>query len=288
MLVSLLGILPAGDAVSADIEALLHDASRDGRYRQPDDRELKKAEELFVETLSGKPLAALRPGWNELHFDLEEVTERGSTMLLVKEQGGFRTGRGFYLIRRGGIPLLLQMPHSFKDENTRRIGYEMALEGKCTAAAWNTVPRWYDENGTRVDADLAHLGASYFTALTRAFLRVRPAGIVAQLHGFAPEKRKSVRAAQADVIISSGRRSVTQAVRDASGCLGKDPSFKVLVYPTDVRELGGTGNAIGRLMGESGNNGFVHLELSGDLRSKLINSAAKRSLLNQCLAGAIR
>lgn len=280
-------ILPAL-AESADIGAMLREASREGVFRESNDRELRRAEELFVRTLKGEPATILREGWRGLNFELHELAGENENFILLREREGHRTGRGFFLVRRGGNPILLQMPHSFKDEQTRRIGLDMALEGRCLVAVWNTVPRWYDERGYRVDADLAHLPDSYFTALTRAFLRVTAAGTVAQLHGFEAGKRKSSPGAKADVIISSGTKSVTSRVRKAAACLAKDSGAKVLVYPTDVRELGGTTNSIAMLMGELGSSGFIHLELSGKFRSELKNSASLRSSMNRCLEEASR
>lgn len=154
------------------------------------------------------------------------------------------------------------------------------------AAAWNTVPRWYGENGSRVDADLAHHPHSYFTALTRAFLRAAPRGTVAQLHGFDGGKRKSRNGSGADVIISSGSKNVTTGVRKASSCISRVADAKVLVYPADVRELGGTTNSIGLLMRSLGSSRFIHLELSDGFRTWLRKDQSLRAVMNQCLEEA--
>ncbi len=275
-------------AEGAGIGTLLRQASRDGVYRHPDDRELRQAEELFVRTLKGESAVDLKEGWGKLNFELLEVAEGKEQFILLRERKEYKSGRGFYLLRRGGLPLMLQMPHSFKDEQTRRIGLDMALEGRCMVAAWNTVPRWYEENGSRVDADLAHMDGTYFTALTRAFLRVSPRGTVAQLHGFEGGKRKSRRGADADVIVSSGTKNATAGVRKAAACLGAKSDAKVLVYPDNVRELGATTNVIGRLMADSGSSRFIHLEMSNEFRSGLRKNASLRASLNRCLEEAIR
>lgn len=275
-------------AESAGIGTMLRQASRNGVYRHPDGQEVRQAEELFVRTLKGEPVVTLKEEWGKLNFDLLEATEGNEQFVLLRERKGYRTGRGFYLVRRGGLSLMLQMPHSFKDEKTRRIGLDMALEGRCTVAAWNTVPRWYDENDSRVDADLAHIGSSYFTALTRAFLRVAPRGTVAQLHGFEGGKRKSSRGADAEVIVSSGTGNATTGVRKAAACLKAGTGVKALVYPTDVRELGGTTNSIGQLMEEFGSSGFIHLEMSSGFRAALRENASMRGVMNRCLEESIR
>lgn len=275
-------------AGSSGIGTLLSQASRDGVYRHPGEQELRRAEELFARTLKGEPAAKLKEGWGQLNFDLLEISEGKERFMLLREREGHRRGRGFFLVRRGGLPLMLQMPHSFKDEQTRRIGLDMALEGGGMVAAWNTVPRWYEEGGSRVDADLAHIDSSYFTALTRAFLRVAPSGTVAQLHGFEAGKRKSRQVAAADVIVSSGTNNATAEVRKAAACLGAKAGAKVLVYPIGVRELGGTTNTIGRLMADAGSNRFIHLELSGDFRSGLRKNASLRAVMNRCLEEALR
>lgn len=275
-------------AECADIGTVLREASRDGIYRQPGDQELLRAEDLFSRTLKGEPAAALKEGWRKLNFEMLTVSAGNGEFLLLREKEGYRTGRGFFLVRRGGIPLLLQMPHSFKDEQTRRIGLDMVMEGRCTTAAWNTVPRWYDENGSRIDADLAHHPHSYFTALTRAFLRVTPRGTVAQLHGFDGGKRTSRSGAGADVIISSGSKNVTTGVRKASSCISRGAGAEVLVYPADIRELGGTTNSIGLLMESLGSSSFIHLEMSDGFRSRLRKDRSLRAVMNQCLEEATR
>lgn len=279
--------LPAVAGISG-IGTLLSQASRDGVYRHPGEQELRRAEELFARTLKGEQAARLKEGWGKLNFDLLEVSEGKERFIILQEREGHRRGRGFFLVRPGGLPLMLQMPHSFKDEQTRRIGLDMALEGGSMVAAWNTVPRWYDEGGSRVDADLAHIDSSYFTAFTSAFLQVVPRGTVAQLHGFEAGKRKSRRVADADVIVSSGTKTATAGVRKAAACLGSKSAAKVLVYPTGVRELGGTTNTIGRLMADAGSSRFIHLELSGDFRSGLRKKPSLRAAMNRCLEEALR
>lgn len=270
-------------AKSDHIGTLLREASNERDYRQPGDRELRRAEELFARTFKGEPLSALKKGWRELDFDLIEVAAGDGPFLLLQESKGHRTGRGFYLIRKSGLALMLQMPHSFKDEQTRRIGLDMAIAGKYAAAAWNTVPRWYDVSGGRIDADLAHKPQSYFTALTQGFLRAFPGGTVAQLHGFEKRKRKSIPGASADVIVSSGTKTVTQEVRKFAACLGEDSGTKVMIYPVDVQELGGTTNTVGRLMKVAGSSGFIHLEMSDEFRTGLRQDESRRTRMNRCL-----
>lgn len=288
LIASIMAAMLPARAECSDIAALLNEASRERAYRQADNTELRRAEELFAATLKGESPATLKEKWRALNFELEEIAAEKEKLILLKEREGHRTGRGFYLVRQGGIPLMLQMPHSFKDGHTRRIGLDMALTGRCRVAAWNTTPRWYDENGVRIDADLAHHPRSYFTALTRAFAQAVPGGTVAQLHGFEARKRKSASGATADVIVSSGRRTVTSRVRRAAECLAVNTGARILIYPSDVRELGGTSNSIGMLLGNLGNSGFIHLELGASFRDELKESRALRATMNRCLEEAAR
>jgi len=78
----------------------------------------------------------------------------------------------------------------------------MFLEGRWRAAALNTTHR-FKSGSEGVDADLAHLEESYFQAFTRAWCLVG-GGPLVQLHGYVKEKRKSVQARSADIILSSG------------------------------------------------------------------------------------
>lgn len=285
-LVMILSSLP--DAHAASIDELYKASAGNEEFVAPDSKELETAEELFVQTIKGAvPTAQLKKRWHDLRFDLVEIDESGKSWIILKEQERYRTGRGFYLIHKNSQSAnLLQMPHRFHDRMTGEIGVAMIRSGGFAIGAWNSVPRWRFRDGVKIESDLAHRDNSYLTALTSAFLRLHPAGAIIQLHGYEVTKRKQAEARDSDAIISSGSRSVNRRVRTAAACIRQNSNLQVLIYPEDVRELGGTTNSIGRLASKSGNHGFVHLELSDAYRKKLVADRNEQDRLGACLGKA--
>jgi len=226
----------------------------------------------------------VRQGWEHLGFEVLHAEHGGKSLVVIREKSDARFGRGFYVFRpRSNSTTVLQAPHSFKDENTREILLNLLDDGGFRAAAWNTVPRHYVLNGATVDADMAHLKGTYFLAFSRAFGRQFATGKLVQLHGFAGEKRRTNSGTAADIVISSGSAEVTPAVRDTSKCLQRAGFGDVRVYPTDIRELGGTTNSTGQALRAMGHAGFVHLELSAPTRRSLLDDQASRTQLLHCL-----
>ena len=279
-------MIAAGCAQSSagELAAELQAASRGGRYVQPGQAELLEAERLFEELLRGEPRLDLPQAWARLGFRLERVELHGQVFQVLHEDAMRRQGRGFYLFRSDSVSAtVLQAPHSFKDEGTRQIVLDLFLAEPRRAAAWNTVPRHYAEAGQEVDADLAHLEASYFTAFARAFARVLPAGHLIQVHGFSDDKRRTWGGRGADAVVSSGTAIPGRTVSTLSACLraGLIPGSRI--YPVEVRELGATTNAVGAALRAAGHDGFVHVELDRQRREMLLRDAASLVRLSQCL-----
>src|SRR5690242_13291669 len=92
-------------------------------FQQPDRAELRGAEDLFRRTLEGKEEPeSLRRAWRELHCDLLALREAGMDLLVVRELPEHRTGRGFYVFRRGPAPAIaLEAPHGTDDMHTGRV-----------------------------------------------------------------------------------------------------------------------------------------------------------------------
>lgn len=73
------------------------------------------------------------------------------------------------------------------------------------------------------------------------------------------------------------------ATRRVATCLGSIFP-KVLVYPDDTRELGGTTNTVGKHLRTLGRDNFVHIELSYETRQRLAGDESRISELARCLA----
>lgn len=249
---------------------------------RPSADELERAARLFAALAKGSPPAQLESDAAALGLELVPVSQPDAWVL--REKATEKRGRGLYAFRAGAGDIL-EVPHSFKDEMTREIGLALFAEGRFAMAAWNTVPRHYEENGQRVEADLAHLDHSYFMAFTRAVAETRPGSSILQLHGFDQGKRKSSAAADAELILSAGHRHPGERLRRKWQCLAGQFAGKVALYPETASELGGTTNAQAALLQGLGFDHFIHAEISRPLREALRDSSQLRGRLLACLHG---
>ena len=175
---------------------------------------------------------------------------------------------GSYLLRSGLHDwVLLEAPHSDDDLYTGRIVRNLFLRGYFAGAGFNSLSRWSVDRQARY-GDFARREDTAFAAFAVAFLAEHPGGTVVQIHGFDAEKRGEASFADADIVVSEGTDAPgprTHAFRD---CLDRLLPGRVLLYPEDTRELGGTRNATGQIVRQGGGY-FLHLELSLNLRSRL-------------------
>lgn len=207
--------------------------------------------------------------------------------VLFREDERHHAGRGEYVIRNNerAEPLLIAAPHRGADRFTGTLAQLIFSETDAAAAGWNSAPRrgLFGERN-----DVAKLRRHPFTAFALAFAATYPNGRVVQLHGFDPERRRTKAAQSASVILSGGSAHPPQAVASVSSCLQRNNGMgQVMVYPTDVDELGATQNAQGQALREVGFAGFVHVELSLALRRQLVNHAELRKQFAGCLASGL-
>ncbi|HRD68087.1 MAG TPA: hypothetical protein PKY50_18275 [Candidatus Competibacter sp.] len=274
---------PALAARPATLESLFRDSQ--GRdYQPPSPDELRQAEQLFQRAFAGQVETA---DWAALGFQVERLTEQGGVLTVIRESPDQRRGRGFYAFAAplAGAPIL-QAPHALSDRYTGIIAVKLFASGRFAAGAWSTAPRAYQDDDEDVDADMAHRPDSYFVAFSRAAAVSRPAGAVIQLHGFAAEKRKTGAGRKAGAIVSASQRQPTPAAEGIARCLGGAFAEPVLLYPLQVKELGGLTNQIAQTLRMLGHSGFVHLELAQPLREQLHRDAEARQRFGTCLAGA--
>jgi hypothetical protein len=277
--------LPATAETARGLPEVLRAASREGRFNPPPVVELERVEKLFLALARGEAAAALEK--DAAALDLELVRSVSPDAWVVREKDSARRGRGLFAFRDSPQKHqdVLQVPHSFKDEMTREIGLALFAEGRFAAAAWNTVPRHYNDNGQRIDADMAHLEHTYFMAFTRALAQTHASGTVLQIHGFDQGKRKSTAAADADLILSAGHENPPEHLRRKWRCLAGQFGAKVALFPETARELGGTTNAQVALLKTMGLNNFIHAEMSRSLRETLRDNSQARAQVLGCLQG---
>jgi hypothetical protein len=277
-------------------DCLLRDSGLGGVYVPATQADAESSQVLFESLLRGERSEEADTELARLGFRRETLDMGGAKITAIIEAEGQRTGKGFYVIKDAApapsksVPVMLQAPHRFLDHFTgfiaARLFDEGVRSGVFEAAAWNTVPRAYEVDGDRVNADLAHISTSFFNAFTRAFANVYPTSRTVQVHGYNAFRRPVGPARDAVAIVSAGVPVPTEHARDVARCLRDSLSPElVLLYPDDTRELGATTNQNAAALRELGQDGFVHLELSRGLRLRLVQDSSLRAEVTACLVG---
>jgi hypothetical protein len=255
--------------------------------------EIAQVELLFARGLDRPMAAGTLHAWAEHGFATESIRLQGDPCHLLFEKPDARLGRGLFLLcptRSQGSILLI--PHGFHDRFTAEIGVLLAEEGRFRAVAWNTTPRQPTEDDdseiVNQDAVLEIETENYFTGLARAVSVLGLPGPMIQLHGFAPYLRSTEAGRSARAILSSGSNDPHRSTLDAASCLEHELGERLLVYPTEVSELGGTQNQIAAVLRGWGRRDFLHIELSFALRKKLLEDSDTRRSLIGCVEGQLR
>lgn len=274
-----MALLAAGVA-AVGVGLYLQSALSPGRVFELSEADFRSTEGAFVAALRGERGSA--PDGM-----VAVAASNPVTALVLREDERQHAGRGEYLIRKDRTvePLLIAAPHRRADRFTGTLARLIFSETDAAAAGWNSAPRrglFGEQN------DVAKLRRHPFTAFALAFAATYPSGRVVQLHGFDRDRRRTKAAQRASVILSGGSARPSQAVASVSSCLQESGRMgQILVYPTDVDELGATQNAQGRALRGAGFAGFVHVELSLALRRQLVNDANLRAQFARCLASGL-
>ena len=256
---------------------------------------------LTAAARSGGDVRALAARAREIGFRVEIWRVRGRVFWALLEARAQRRGAGAYLIRPGphlgGQPeIVLQAPHVFFDLGTGHIAAALFFgwegRGRARALFTNTVYRYAgvedheasdatpgldsapgtgaasdaatdpEEPETRAPADVAHAADHAFQAATEAIVRELGQVVVIQLHGFAE------RPTRPEIILSSGADEIGALLPELA--TGLATIFeRVLRYPAEFHELGGTKNVQGRMLALYPRAHFVHVELSARTRARL-------------------
>ena len=266
----------------------LYVQSKGGTLREPSQQEQDKVERLFLRVLKGDRSAPVVEEWARLDMRMIRTTHEGRDFTVLIEDENHKHGRGFFVFpEKPDKPIGLFVPHRFTDEMTGAIGLSLARENPFTVIAWNTVKR-RGRGEPPENWDLGKLRLSYFVALTRAFAEAIPQGYHVQIHGFVKTKRRTAAADQSDAIVSAGTNHPRAELLRLRDCLQGKGLGRVLVYPTDVRELGATKNISGIVLREMGNRGFVHIEMNVELRKRLKDEREARRAFADCLIRELR
>jgi hypothetical protein len=216
-----------------------------------------------------------------------EVAALSASVVVVREQSDRRQGGGVVVLRRGPArPVVVQVPHSFFDQHTLPIGIGLfdALQARALLA--NTVHRYRAVGGTPPadgsdsPSDVAHVPGTRFQAAHEALLGHDRTLLAVQLHGFEQATLTDV-----DVVVSAAGTTLDPVPVADLLARALRPAV-VKIYPTEVRQLGGTTNrqalASRRLGAE-----MLHLEMSLGERARLADDATRRGRLAGAIASLV-
>ncbi len=235
-------------------------------YARPSNADLDTARVLFLKILRNESCGDDHKTWHDLGFSQTQSSD--NTYVIIEELQKSRTGKGLYFIRKKSIhDVLVQAPHYPSDLLTGDLASLFFHEFSVKAAAWSTTHRKV--------VDLAHEDCSFFNAFTEAFAQYNQQSVILQLHAFSQKKHHT----DADLIMSSSLETPTPLF--INRYLFLKEIFKdrrcIYAYPKDVTFLGGTKNTNARAYYRAGGQSFLHLEMSKDFRTDLLNHEKSRS-----------
>jgi hypothetical protein len=217
-------------------------------------------------------------------YEIVEI-KRDPSLVLVRERDDARHGGGAYLVRLGSrSDLVIQAPHTFFDQGTLELGCALFHQSSARAFFINTAHR-YRAAAQRPDgtypADVAHASDSMFHAATLGALEDPRIRFIVQLHGFG--QRESAAAA----VVSTGEnlRGGVFLGRVARA-LEASLAARVERFPDDTSELGATTNVQGEAVRAAGRL-FLHIEMSGETRTRLLKDDSLAATVFQSLVLAI-
>lgn len=244
-------------------------ASYSETYRRPADADRTGLADAFARALRDRDPS----GWAALHY--ESLHAEGQ--LAVREARPAVRGWGAYAFRDdGGRALLIQAPHSESDRDTGDIGLGVYLLARARALGLNSAHR------SLPDADQAGAPDTPFLVMAEEALRLDPATVIVQIHGFGAETAERYGLSLDGAVVSNASREPDDALRAAARCM-HDAGIDARLFPDEAPYPGGTRNAIGRLVARSGRGRFMHLELGSRLRRRLASDPSLLEAFASCL-----
>lgn len=213
------------------------------------------------------------------------VIEDGRVWLL-SERADENRGAGAVALRVAlGVPLVLEVPHSFFDSGTLPLAISVFEQAGALALLVNTLHRGgrgpLEERAERArsgesESDVAHREQSFFHQAHLQVGRIWPRARVVQLHGFRDEKVPTAKIVVSAAGTGTDLKPLARAFNDAFGV------GTAKLYPDEVKRLGGTQNAQARASRDESRD-FVHLEVAGSLRQQLARQPSLRERFARAL-----
>ncbi|MEJ6474511.1 hypothetical protein [Pseudoalteromonas piscicida] len=207
------------------------------------------------------------------------MTHHQSFFTLTPSEQNDSHGEVYYAPEQ--LPCIVSVPHRFHDKHTLTIGTQLFKQA-CQLLVTNTKHR-YDPHPTEKTLDYAKQVRNIHTAAISGFVALNPTATVFQIHGFSQKKRKTTAGKLSEVILSQGKQN-NETLWKIKSCLVKQ-GYRALIYPQEVKELGGTQNVVHQLALPAYH--FVHIELSYQIRKQLINNNQQLEQFSECVQSAL-
>jgi hypothetical protein len=237
---------------------------------------------------------------NAAGFRIETWTIAGGTYWALLERADRARGAGAYIFRvaprEDGRAILLEAPHNFYDTGTGRLAAELFFSpppgARPRALFTNTIHRYQLAPGDKKKrrhnpADVAHNPQHAFTIATEAFAIAAGGARVIQLHGFGArmaEDEDDGDPGPVAMVVSAGTEAgSSELTATLAAELARELRSDVKRYPEDVKFLGATTNAQGRMLRRIDRTDFVHVEMSAELRERLAAEPPLRAKLASVL-----
>ncbi len=254
------------------------------RYVAPTDGERDALRDTIASLLEAQARGAAAKSAAHAGFELVDLPEVPDAVL-VREIEGRRRGGGAYVVRfeAQARDTAIEAPHTFFEEGTLALAYELFQRASGAALFINTAHRYTSSPGEgRIEhgSDVAHSRSSLFQAATEGLIRAIAAPTVVQLHGFA------TRGTEMAAVISSGEARPGDPLVARVAAAMAMATAGVKRYPEDSSELGATTNVQGEIVRAAGGR-FLHVELGASLRKELVTDAQLRARLLDAIVSAL-
>ncbi len=236
------------------------------QHKQQQDEPVSKVLNSFIDELSNRK--ELEGGAN---YDGSHDQTKARTFKGIESKHGDRIEVADQL---GSI--FLQAPRRMADKHTGTISERLAKIN-------SHVDTLFINGRHRREVDYSAQASNVLVNLSLHYLQKTPNGIIVQIHGFAAEKRRTLKASSANFILSSGHRNAFKLPARFANCLGDQGFSDVLVYGKDVDELGATKNVVKKGINQQQFHRFLHIEIGLKQRESLLQSATRLKALSHCL-----
>ncbi|MEZ7188428.1 hypothetical protein [uncultured Pseudoalteromonas sp.] len=211
----------------------------------------------------------LKPNTELTHFNYKDGVFKAKKTI---------TSGGEIHYKKTGNNCIAYAPHRYFDKHTLKIA--KAVFAECQVLLTNSKHRnTLDQSNNKLD--FGKYKVSSANAFILAYAKTVESFSIYQVHGFAKEKRKTLQGRNADIIVSNGSKKPSKATVKISECLNNQVGSNVMLFGRDVFELGGTKNILTDMAPV--NSQFFHIELSRQMRERLITNSQLLKQFSQCL-----